>query len=93
MWVILVYDISTEDKEGQKRLNKARKIARKYLLHVQKSVFEGSIRPSALERLKAEMLSIIDRRKDSLVIYSFDDMVNYKREILTEGEDPASNIF
>lgn len=93
MRVILVYDISTQDKEGQKRLNKARKIARRYIHHVQKSVFEGNISHSGLERLKSELLKVVDRQKDSLIIYIFDDLVNYKREILTEGEDPTSNLI
>ncbi|MEJ5338850.1 MAG: CRISPR-associated endonuclease Cas2 [Aquificaceae bacterium] len=93
MWVILVYDISTVDKEGQKRLNKVRKIVKRYIHHVQKSVFEGSISLSRLERLKAELLEVIDRRQDSLIIYIFEDMVNHSREILTEGEDPTSNLL
>ncbi len=93
MRVILVYDISTEDKEGQKRLNKVRKVVKKYIHHVQKSVFEGNITHSRLERLKAELLDIIDRKQDSLIIYIFEDMVDYRREILTEGEDPTSNLL
>jgi len=39
MRVILFYDIDTTEKEGQRRLQRALKIARKYLNHVQKSVF------------------------------------------------------
>ncbi|QID33512.1 CRISPR-associated endonuclease Cas2 [Pampinifervens florentissimum] len=93
MWIILVYDISTENREGQKRLNKVRKIAKRYINHVQKSVFEGNITKSKLERLKSELLQVINKKEDSLIIYIFDDLVDYKREILTEGEDPTSNIL
>ncbi|MEJ7553553.1 MAG: CRISPR-associated endonuclease Cas2 [Aquificaceae bacterium] len=93
MWIILVYDISTESREGQKRLNKVRKIAKRYINHVQKSVFEGNITKSKLERLKSELLQVINKKEDSLIIYIFDDLVDYKREILTEGEDPTSNIL
>lgn len=93
MWIILVYDISTESREGQKRLNKVRKIAKRYINHVQKSVFEGNITKSKLERLKSELLQVINKKEDSLIIYIFDDLVDYKREILTEEEDPTSNIL
>ncbi len=93
MWIILVYDISTESREGQKRLNKVRKIAKRYINHVQKSVFEGNITKSKLERLKSELLQVINKKEDSLIIYIFDDLVDCKREILTEGEDPTSNIL
>ena len=43
MFVILTYDI------GAKRVSKIMKICRKYLLHVQRSVFEGNITRSSFE--------------------------------------------
>ena len=49
MYVILVYDIH------QKRVGKALKICRKYLIHIQKSVFEGNITESKLKALKEEL--------------------------------------
>lgn len=48
MYVILVYDISLEDK-GARVLNRVFKICKKYLSHVQKSVFEGEITPAKLK--------------------------------------------
>ena len=45
MYVILVYDIH------QKRVGKALKICRKYLIHIQKSVFEGNITESKLKAI------------------------------------------
>jgi len=93
MKVILVYDVATDDKEGVKRLNKVRKIAKKYIHHVQKSVFEGEITLSKLERLKAELSDIIHRTKDSVIIYVFDDKTTYKREILTDTPDPTDNVI
>ena len=41
MYVILVYDINLEEKEGQKVLRNVYKICKKYLVHIQNSVFEG----------------------------------------------------
>ena len=42
MYVVLVYDISQE-KNGAKRWSKVFKISKKYLSHIQNSVFEGEI--------------------------------------------------
>ena len=63
MFVILVYDIN------KKRVNKIRKICLKYLTHIQKSVFEGMITKSKLEKLKQETASLIDVKEDSICIY------------------------
>lgn len=42
MYVILVYDIICDEK-GKKILPKVFKICKKYLVHIQNSVFEGNI--------------------------------------------------
>lgn len=62
MYVILVYDIH------QKRVGKALKICRKYLIHIQKSVFEGNITESKLKALKEELGHLIDTQMDSVII-------------------------
>lgn len=49
MFVILVYDVKA------KRNNKILKTCRKYLRHVQKSVFEGNLTEAKLKRLKNEL--------------------------------------
>ena len=54
MYVILVYDISLEEK-GARVLNRVFKICKKYLSHVQKSVFEGEITPAKLKKLEQEL--------------------------------------
>ena len=46
MFVILSYDVN------RKRVSKAMKICRKYLVHVHESVFEGTITESKLKSLK-----------------------------------------
>ena len=76
MYVILVYDI------GEKRVAKALKICRKYLHWVQNSVFEGEITSAKLKRLKGELLSIIQKEKDSVIIYEFRTLNYSKRDIL-----------
>ncbi|SHK15217.1 CRISPR-associated endonuclease Cas2 [Thermocrinis minervae] len=93
MRVIMVYDVATDDPEGQKRLNKVRKIAKKYLHHIQKSVFEGNITQSSLERLKYEILQVVDLYKDSVIIYTFEESFHYRREIITNSSDPTDNLI
>ncbi|TJX60858.1 CRISPR-associated endonuclease Cas2 [Soehngenia saccharolytica] len=65
MFVILVYDIE------EKRVAKVLKTCRKYLYWVQNSVFEGEISEAKLTALKTELLKIINKEKDSVIIYTF----------------------
>lgn len=93
MRVILVYDIATEEPKDQQRLDKVRKIVRKYLIQVQKSVFEGEITQSKLERMKHEILSVVDKKRDSVIIYLLEDNATYERHLLTDRQDPTDNIL
>lgn len=74
MYVILVYDIN------QKRVGKALKICRKYLMHIQKSVFEGNITELKLRALKEELSHLIDAQVDSVIIYHLDSVKYTKKE-------------
>lgn len=93
MRVILVYDISTETKEGVKRLNRVRKIARRYLDHVQKSCFEGELTEGEIEKLKFELQCIIDNDEDFVIIYKMPPSIMIERDILTNTNDPTSNFI
>lgn len=93
MKVILIYDIETIFPEDQKRLNLVRKIARKYLFHVQKSVFEGELTEAKLLKLQKEILEVVDRKRDSVIIYKLPDTVKWERVILTEREVWGSNLI
>ena len=68
MYVILVYDIKS-DKDGQKVLAKTFKTCKKYLVHIQNSVFEGEISVSQLLKLKMELNSVIREDRDSLIVF------------------------
>ncbi len=84
MYVIVTYDISDEQ-----RLNKVRKILRKYLHWVQNSVFEGEITKSSLERCKMEILEVIDRNEDSVYFYL---VKMYRKNVLGITRNPTDNI-
>ena len=55
MYVILVYDINLDDKEGNRVLRNVFKICKKYLVHIQNSVFEGELLESQALKLKSEL--------------------------------------
>ena len=59
MYVVLVYDISKTDN-GQKRWSHVFKTCKKYLSHVQNSVFEGEISKVQLMKLQKELKPYIN---------------------------------
>ena len=68
MYVVLVYDISKDDN-GQKRWSRIFKICKKYLSHIQNSVFEGEISKPQLVKLQQELGKYIDENLDSVIIF------------------------
>ena len=68
MYVILVYDIKN-DQGGAKVLSKTFKTCKKYLMHIQNSVFEGEISEAQLLKLKMELNKVIREDRDSLIVF------------------------
>ena len=68
MYVVLVYDISLDDN-GLKRWSHVFKICKKYLTHIQNSVFEGEISKVQLVKLQRELDEYIDKQQDSVIIF------------------------
>jgi CRISPR-associated protein Cas2 len=93
MYIILVYDICTLEKKGQRRLNKIMKLCRCYLHHSQKSVFEGNITEAKYRELKTRIKEIIDNKEDSLFFYIVERVQQIKRENLGKETDPTANIL
>lgn len=86
MFVILTYDIN------KKRVGKAVKICRKYLSHIQKSVFEGSITEAKLKLLKGEMKRLIQPDEDSVCIYTFESARFARKEQIGKSETETNII-
>lgn len=63
MFIILTYDV------GVKRNSKVLKMCRKYLNHVQKSVFEGNVNDKQYKALKNALAGIIDCEQDQVAVY------------------------
>lgn len=93
MYVILVYDIKM-DGDGSKVLRRVLKTCKKYLSHVQKSVFEGEITPAKLAALKKELKKWIREDKDSLIVFRSSNKKWLKKEFWGMDEsEKISNFF
>lgn len=84
MYVILYYDF------GEKRVAKALIICRKYLTHVQNSVFEGEVTQANYKKLVTELRKKMDEEYDSLIIYTFESMRYSNREVYGNRKNEPS---
>ena len=67
MYVVAVYDISLDEK-GNRNWRKVFGICKRYLHHIQKSVFEGELSEVDIQRLKYEVSKYIRNDLDSFII-------------------------
>ena len=68
MYIVLVYDVSQEEN-GARRWSRIFKICKKYLTHIQNSVFEGELSKGQLAQLLKELKEYIDKELDSVIIF------------------------
>jgi len=92
MYVILVYDIEM-DEGGAKALRRIFKTCKKYLTHVQKSVFEGEITPALLKKLQVELSPNIRENKDSVLVFKSREERWLQKEFWGKVDDKTSNFF
>lgn len=69
MEILVAYDVATETRAGQKRLRRVAKRCEAYGQRVQKSVFECTLDPVDLEKLKSALAREIKESEDSLRFY------------------------
>lgn len=93
MYVILVYDINLEEKEGQIVLRKVFKTCKKYLVHIQNSVFEGELLESQAIKLKAELDEYIREEKDSVILFKSRSQKWLEKEFLGKIEEDKTSNF
>ncbi len=67
--VLVTYDVSTETKEGRRRLRKVATVCCGFGQRVQNSVFECRVTLAQMEALEDKLLKIIDLGEDRLRIY------------------------
>lgn len=92
MYVILVYDIKS-DEGGQKALAKTFKTCKKYLTHIQNSVFEGELSEAQLLKLKTELKAIIRDDRDSLIVFKSRNEKWLPKEMWGLQKDKTSNFL
>lgn len=93
MYVILVYDINLETKEGQKVLRNVFKICKKYLVHIQNSVFEGEISDAQIFAMKKELSKFIRRDLDSVILFKSRNRRWMNKEFIGKIEDDKTSNF
>ena len=71
MDVLVTYDIADTETTGASRLRRIADVCEKYGQRVQFSVFECRLSKARLARLVGEMEDIIDRERDSVIVYRF----------------------
>lgn len=69
MLIIVTYDVSTETREGRRRLRRVAKVCESMGQRVQKSVFECQVNDMQYEQLERALLAEINDAEDSLRFY------------------------
>ena len=69
MLVIVCYDVSTETREGRRRLRRVAKVCEGTGQRVQKSVFECQVTVAEMEELERRLLAEVNLDQDSLRLY------------------------
>ncbi|NRT36060.1 CRISPR-associated protein Cas2 [Clostridium beijerinckii] len=76
MFVIITYDVN------EKRVNRVRKVLKKYITWCQNSVFEGEITEGKLTKCMAEVGKYLITSEDSLYIYRIPYSKNIKKDVI-----------
>ncbi|MDE2388267.1 MAG: CRISPR-associated endonuclease Cas2 [Betaproteobacteria bacterium] len=76
MLIIVTYDVSTETKEGRRRLRHVAKICESTGQRVQKSVFECKVNLMQYEELERRLLAEIDEKEDNLRLYRMTEPID-----------------
>jgi len=69
IYVLICYDVNTQDVDGRRRLRKISKACEKYGQRVQNSVFEIWCDFSQFLQIKDSILKVMDKEKDSVRFY------------------------
>lgn len=85
--------MEVENKVGARVLRNVFKTCKKYLHHIQNSVFEGELSKAKLEKLKYELKEWIRDDKDSLIIFVENDSKWLKKEFIGVKDDKTSNMI
>lgn len=92
MYCILVYDIEA-DVGGAKVSRNVFKICKKYLTHIQKSVFEGELTELQYAKLRSELSRHVRKDTDSLIVFSSRHERWLEKDFWGLEDEKMSNFF
>lgn len=92
MYVILVYDIVL-DEGGSRVWRNVFKISKRYLHHIQNSVFEGEVTKVQILALQKELQQWIRKDRDSVLLFQSRDSRWLKKEFWGKQEDLTSQFL
>ncbi len=92
MYVVLIYDIIA-DEDGPRIHRNTFKICKRYLTHIQKSVFEGNLSKLNIMKLRKELDEYIRENKDSVIIFKSRNEKWLTKEFWGIEDDKTSNFF
>ncbi|UUO04511.1 CRISPR-associated endonuclease Cas2 [Blastopirellula sp. J2-11] len=90
MYVLVTYDVNTENREGRRRLRQIAKTCLDYGQRVQYSVFELKVDPAQWAACKAKLTDLMNPAKDSLRFYYLGS--NWKRKVEHCGAKPSLDV-
>ena len=92
MYVVLVYDINKENN-GQKRWNHIFKICKRYLSHIQNSVFEGELTTQAKNNLISDINKIIHKEDGNVLMYTLPSEKPLKKLLIGNSKAICKTII
>ena len=90
MYILITYDVDTQNKEGQYRLRHVAKACVDYGQRVQNSVFECNLTEVQLYQLKERINNIINHSTDSVRFYYLNR--NDNRRVIVLGKETSYKI-
>ena len=90
MYVLVTYDVSTQDKAGRRRLRRIAKTCLDYGQRVQNSVFELLVDPAQWAQCKSKLMKEFKPEEDSLRFYFLGS--NWKRKVEHHGTKPSLDL-
>ena len=89
MWIIVAYDVRTDEAKGRKRLRRVAQVCKDFGQRVQKSVFECQVDDMKYEELRRRLLREINDEEDNLRLYRLTE----PREQHVETYGLSSTVF
>ena len=87
MYYLIVYDVDIA------RVNTLHKYLKRYLTWIQNSVFEGELGEADYVAVKKYITKLIDREKDSVLIFKFRDNYSCEKEVIGRERNPITNVI